>query len=78
MPSPPRSSRAAPALLFRSGLTMIFLGIAFAVIGPSAFDGFVKGAFQGAGVTLMVLGVALVVTRRRTRTSGLWLPSRDE
>lgn len=65
-----------------TGLALIVLGAAAAVLGSATFDGFVKGMFQGAGVTMLLLGVYLVSrtrTRGRGRAAGTddWLPSRD-
>lgn len=61
-------------------LGMIVPGIMLTILGPQ-FDGFVKGVCQGAGIALILLGVALLGARLRKPTTSdddsLWLPSRD-
>jgi hypothetical protein len=61
-----------------SGLTLILIGIALATLGPTRFDGFVKGFFMGAGVMLILIGVVVLSASWRAQPDRSWLPSRDE
>jgi hypothetical protein len=59
-------------------VAIIAIGIALATIG-SQIDGFVGGMGQGAGVTLILLGVYFLglLWRQPKGSDGTWLPSRD-
>ncbi len=62
-------------------LSPLLVGLAIFVLGRG-FDGFVGGLFDGAGVTLIVIGVVLVGQSMAGAPNGggsrgWWLPSRD-
>lgn len=77
MAAPRKRASAVPA----SALSTVLTGIALTVVGTS-LDGLVRGLFQGAGVALVLVGVAVLSAHvRRPRDAekdGMWLPSRDE
>ncbi|TNM37341.1 hypothetical protein FHP29_15985 [Nocardioides albidus] len=59
-------------------IATILVGIA-AVMTSFPLDGLGRGLGQGAGVALILIGVATLSARLRKRGDrGLWLPSRDD
>lgn len=75
------ASRNRTTAVPASALSTVLTGIALIVVGTS-LDGLVRGLFQGAGVALVLVGVAVLSAHVRRRKeaddSGMWLPSRDE
>ncbi|WP_018157605.1 hypothetical protein [Demetria terragena] len=66
---------------YSAGIALILPGIALTLVS-ARFDGFVKGACQGAGIMMLLIGVYLIAARMRkpaarADTDGMWLPSRD-
>ncbi|MDQ6527235.1 hypothetical protein RB608_26715 [Nocardioides sp. LHD-245] len=69
-----------------SALALVVIGIGLTMTGRS-LDGFVRGLCQGAGMAVILVGVAVLsahVRGRRDRRgesggdAGMWLPSRDD
>lgn len=75
--APRNRTSAVPA----SALSTLLTGLALIVVGTS-LDGWVRGLFQGGGVALVLIGVAVLSAHLRRgkggADDGLWLPSRDE
>jgi hypothetical protein len=66
----------------------VIAGLALITVG-NTFHGLLRGLFQGAGVAMVLIGVAVLSASRRRRGTGdqasdqtgdqgMWLPSRDE
>jgi hypothetical protein len=60
-------------------LVLVVLGVALTT-STLSLHGLVRGFGQGAGVALVLIGVATLSARLRRRKDddGMWLPSRDE
>ncbi|GAA4091166.1 hypothetical protein ACFFOS_25605 [Nocardioides kongjuensis] len=59
-------------------LVLILLGVAL-ITSTLSLHGLLRGFGQGAGVALVLIGVATMSARlRKRKDDGMWLPSRDE
>lgn len=74
-------SRNRTSAVPASASSTVLAGIALAVVGTS-LDGLLRGLCQGAGVALVLIGVAALSAHARRHKDGgdggMWLPSRDE
>ena len=66
-------------------LSLVIAGLALITVG-NTLHGLMRGLLQGAGVTMVLIGVAVLSSSRRRRGADradgrgdeMWLPSRDE
>lgn len=73
--------RPSNTLALSSGISLIMLGVLLNLLARP-FDGFVQGLLQGAGITVLLIGVYVMspLVRRRAgddTAADTWLPSRD-
>lgn len=70
----------SPSPVPPTALATVVAGIAFVTLATSALDGLPRGLGQGAGIAMILLGVAVLSAHLRTSRSeaDMWLPSRDE